>query len=162
MKIQNIKIDAIKPYKNNPRINNQAIDAVKNSIQNFGFRVPLVIDKFGVIIAGHTRYEAAKRLGMDELPCVVAELPAAKAKAYRIADNKVQDNSFWEYDLLEGEMELLLDLGVDLSITGFEKYEINNILGLIDEDINKTGEVDLENFSDEKFKYTCPCCGFKF
>lgn len=84
-------ISQIHPYENNPRNNEAAVGPVAQSIKEFGFRVPILIDGKGTIIAGHTRYEAAKRLGMDKVPCIrVDDLTDAQIKAYRIADNKVQ------------------------------------------------------------------------
>lgn len=84
------EISQIHPYENNPRNNEAAVGPVAQSIKEFGFRVPILIDGKGTIIAGHTRYEAAKRLGMDKVPCIrVDDLTDAQIKAYRIADNKV-------------------------------------------------------------------------
>lgn len=89
MNVQMKRLDEIRPYKNNPRKNDQAVDAVAESIREFGFRQPIVIDKNGVIIAGHTRYKAAKSLGLTEVPCEIAsDLTDEQAKAYRLADNK--------------------------------------------------------------------------
>lgn len=90
-------ISQIRPYENNPRNNEAAVGPVAQSIKEFGFRVPILIDGKGTIIAGHTRYEAAKRLGMDKVPCIrVDDLTDAQIKAYRIADNKVTEL----YDLI--------------------------------------------------------------
>lgn len=90
MKVIIKKIGEIKPYEKNPRHNDEAVELVKNSIEKFGWKVPIVVDKKGVIIAGHTRYKAALQMGIDEVPVVVADdLNAKQAKAYRLADNKV-------------------------------------------------------------------------
>ena len=90
MQIVEKKIEEIKPYEKNPRKNDGAVDAVANSIEQFGFRVPVVIDKDNVIVCGHTRYKAAKKLGLDTVPCVIADdLTEEQIKAYRLADNKV-------------------------------------------------------------------------
>lgn len=94
-------ISQIHPYENNPRNNEAAVGPVAQSIKEFGFRVPILIDGKGTIIAGHTRYEAAKRLGMDKVPCIrVDDLTDAQIKAYRIADNKVAEASSWNDDVL--------------------------------------------------------------
>ena len=92
MNIVEKNIADIKPYEKNPRKNDGAVDAVANSIKEFGFKVPVVIDSAGVIICGHTRYKAAQKLGIDTVPCVVADdLTEEQIKAYRLADNKVAE-----------------------------------------------------------------------
>jgi hypothetical protein len=107
----------IKPYEKNPRINDNAVDAVANSIREFGFKQPIVVDKDNVIIAGHTRWKAAKKLKMKEVPVIVAsDLTEEQAKAYRLADNKVGERSMWDFDLLDGE---LLDISLDMEQFGF-------------------------------------------
>ena len=91
------KIDELKPYLNNPRFNDDAVEYVANSIKEFGFKVPCVIDKDGVLITGHTRYKASKLLGLKEIPCLIADdLSEEQIKAFRLADNKVSDNSIWD------------------------------------------------------------------
>ena len=113
----------------NPRNNDAAVDSVAKSIKDFGFRVPILIDKDGTIIAGHTRYKAAKQLGLDQVPCIlVDDLSEAQIRAYRIADNKVSEASSWNDDVLRAEMEALKALDVDLEQTGFSDMEIEGIL----------------------------------
>lgn len=115
------EISQIHPYENNPRNNEAAVGPVAQSIKEFGFRVPILIDGKGTIIAGHTRYEAAKRLGMDKVPCIrVDDLTDAQIKAYRIADNKVAEASSWNDDVLRAEMDALQALDVDDS--DFEEF----------------------------------------
>lgn len=115
-------ISQIHPYENNPRNNEAAIEPVAQSIKRFGFRVPILIDGKGTIIAGHTRYEAAKRLGMDKVPCIrVDDLTDEQIRAYRIADNKVAEASSWNDDILRTEMDALKALDVDLTDTGFSR-----------------------------------------
>ncbi|MDO4673043.1 MAG: ParB N-terminal domain-containing protein, partial [Porphyromonadaceae bacterium] len=110
MNILNINIKELVPYENNPRNNKEAVDYVANSIEEFGFKVPLVVDKQNVIVCGHTRYLAAKKLKMEELPCVVADdLTDEQIKAFRLADNKVSEFSEWDMELLNDEL-LNLDL----------------------------------------------------
>ena len=122
-------ISQIHPYENNPRNNEAAIEPVAKSIKEFGFRVPILIDGKGTIIAGHTRYEAAKRLGMDKVPCIrVDDLTDAQIKAYRIADNKVAEASTWNDDILRAEMDALKALDVDLNSTGFSEVELDGLL----------------------------------
>lgn len=129
MNIQSVNINNLKPYENNPRNNKDAIDYVMNSIKEFGFKVPLVIDKQNVIVCGHTRYLAAKKLRMKELPCIVADdLTDEQIKAFRLADNKVSEFSEWDMELLNDEL-LNLDLDMDMFGFGFEddKEELENI-----------------------------------
>ena len=91
----------IKLYEKNPRKNDNAVEYVANSIKEFGFQQPIVIDKDGVIVAGHTRYKASKKLGLEKVPCIIADdLTDEQIKAYRLADNKVSEKSEWDFDLL--------------------------------------------------------------
>lgn len=118
MQITNKRLDEIRPYQKNPRKNDEAVEYVANSIREFGFKQPLVIDKDGCIVCGHTRYEAAKVLGLDEVPCVVADdLTDDQIKAYRLADNKVAEFSKWDKGLLNFE---LLDIDIDMLQFGFD------------------------------------------
>ena len=101
MDIVEKRIDEIRPYENNPRFNDEAVEYVAESIKQYGWKQPIVVDVSGVIIAGHTRYKAAKLLGMDTVPVLVAsDLTADQVKAYRLADNKVSDFSQWDNKLL--------------------------------------------------------------
>jgi hypothetical protein len=121
LKIEYLPIKALKPYEKNPRHNDGAIDYVAKSIEQYGFKVPIIVEKDGTIIAGHTRYEASKRLGLETVPCVIAgDLTDEQAKAFRIADNKVSDYSIWDNKLLLEELE---DIGEDL-FTGFDFGDI--------------------------------------
>lgn len=105
MNIKNLSIEDIKPYEKNPRDNKNAIQEVAKSLEAYGWQQPIVVDKNNIIIVGHTRYEAAKRLGMKEVPVVVADnLSEAQVKAYRIADNKTSDFSIWDNKLLLEEL----------------------------------------------------------
>lgn len=139
MNIQQIKIEEIIPYDKNPRINNNAVKSLSESIKQFGFQQPLVLDKNKVIIVGHTRYKAAKELGLTELPCQVAdELTEEQVKAYRILDN--DNKSTWNYELLKFEIEELQDLGFDL-----EPFDTN----LLQEAITETDK--LKEVTDDEF-----------
>lgn len=113
------KVAELKPYKNNPRKNDKAVDAVAASIKAFGFKQPIVIDVNDEVIAGDTRLKAAKKNGLDEVPCVVAsDLTPEQVKAYRLADNKVGELAEWDWDLLASEMRDLAT--VDMMQFGFE------------------------------------------
>ena len=118
MNIITLPLSDVRPYEKNPRKNDNAVNAVAASIRQFGFLVPLVIDREHIIVAGHTRYKAAQRLGMKTVPCVVAdELTEDQIKAFRLADNKVGEMAQWDVDLLPLE---LADIAMDMSAFGFE------------------------------------------
>lgn len=119
MNIQEINIKELKPYEKNPRKNEEAVKYVAESIKKFGFKVPLVIDKNNVIITGHTRYKASIELGLEKVPCIIADdLTEEQIKAFRLVDNKVAEKSNWDYDLLKDELNEILD--IDMSIFDFE------------------------------------------
>jgi site-specific DNA-methyltransferase (adenine-specific) len=122
-------LDAIRPYEGNPRHNDSAVDAVATSIQAFGFRQPVVVDEQSVIIVGHTRYKAAIKLGMTEVPVHVAVgLTPEQARAYRIADNQSATLSTWDYDLLPIELAGLKAADFDLGLLGFDPDELARLL----------------------------------
>ena len=118
IEIEYLKIDDLKPYENNPRFNDEAVEYVMNSIKEFGFKVPMVIDKNNVIVTGHTRYKASKQLGLKTLPCIRAtDLTEEQIKAFRIADNKVSEIAEWDLDKLNIELE---DISIDMDDFGLE------------------------------------------
>jgi DNA modification methylase len=122
-------IDDIKPYEANPRLNDDAVEAVAASLKEFGFRQPIVIDAEGVIIVGHTRWKAAKKLGLAKVPVHVAtDLPPEKVKAYRIADNQTATLAEWDMDLLPIELKDLQQADYDLSVLGFDEDELAHLL----------------------------------
>jgi DNA modification methylase len=142
MEVELRALSRIRPYERNPRINAAAVDAVAASIQQFGWRQPIVVDEDYVIIVGHTRYLAALKLGLDQVPVHVArELSPAQAKAYRIADNQTATLSFWDEERLALELAELQQMQVDLSMTGFDQAELLRLLappctpGLVDPDL---------------------------
>lgn len=119
MEIKDLKITDLKPYEKNPRMNDNAVPYVANSIKEFGFKVPIIIDKKNVIVAGHTRYKAAKQLGLETVPCIIADdLTPKQIKAFRLADNKTAEKAEWEAEFLSDELKELLD--VDMGAFGFE------------------------------------------
>jgi len=141
MQIENRPIDTIRPYDKNPRNNDTAVQAVADAIRTYGWRQPIVVDKDGVIIAGHTRLKAARLLGLAEVPVHVAhDLSPEQAKAYRLADNRLNEIATWDAELLPGELIELKDLGIDLAMLGFTTEELGEILapqgnpGLVDPD----------------------------
>ena len=170
MQIVEKGIKDIKPYEKNPRKNDSAVDAVANSIKEFGFKVPVVIDKDNVIVCGHTRYKAAKKLGIDKVPCVVADdLTEEQIKAYRLADNKVSELAEWDIDLLGDELDGIFD--IDMSDFGFDidfEDEAGGAISGADqgnsqkEYQNTSTEISVDDYSDENFKHECPRCKFRF
>lgn len=119
MNVQEIKLKDIKPYEKNPRKNDDAVPYVAESIKQFGFKVPIVIDKNNIIVAGHTRYKAAKKIGFKSVPCIIADdLTDEQIKAFRLADNKVSEKAEWDLDLLDSEIEGIFD--IDMTDFGFE------------------------------------------
>lgn len=118
MNILELPVDELIPYENNPRKNDEAVDKVALSISAFGFKVPIVIDKDKVIVTGHTRLKAAKKLGIKTVPCIMADdLSEEQIKAFRLADNKVAEFSEWDEEKLLKELE---SLEMDMTLYGFE------------------------------------------
>src|SRR5256714_15333328 len=129
MLVEDRPIESIRPYENNPRVNDEGIDAVAASIRAWGFRQPLVVDESDVIIVGHTRYKAALKLGLKTVPVHVAKgLTPAQLKAYRIADNQSATLSQWNEDLLPLELAELQQMDFDLKLTGFSADELLQLL----------------------------------
>ncbi|MFN3165587.1 MAG: DNA modification methylase [Phycisphaeraceae bacterium] len=129
LKIELRPLASIKPYEHNPRLNDEAVDAVARSIEQFGFRQPIVVDGDGVIVVGHTRWKAATKLGFEKVPVHVAkDLPADKLRAYRIADNQTATIADWDFDLLPIELAGLRDEGFDLDLLGFDGDELARLL----------------------------------
>jgi DNA modification methylase len=129
MQIEMRKVSEVKPYEKNPRQNDDAVDHVARSIQEFGFRQPIVVDADGVIICGHTRLKAAQKLGLEEVPVHVArDLTPEKIRAYRIADNKLAELASWDMDLLPVELSELQSAGMDLSLMGFDEEDLAKIM----------------------------------
>lgn len=134
MNIKSMKLEELKEYSNNPRLNDEAVEYVAKSIEEFGFKVPIIVDKDNVIVAGHTRKKAATRLGLKEVPVIVADdLNADQIKAFRLADNKVAEYSEWDMDLLMIELN---DIEFEMEDFGFDDAEI--------EDIEEAEEDDFE------------------
>ena len=118
MNIVELNIHDLVPYENNPRNNIEAVEYVANSIEKFGFKVPIVVDTNNVIVAGHTRYMASKKLGLETVPCIVADdLTEEQIKAFRLADNKVSEIATWDDELLAIELSDIVD--IDMSDFGF-------------------------------------------
>lgn len=147
------KIDELKPYENNPRINEDAVQYVKESIRQFGFKNPVIIDKNNVIVCGHTRLLAAQELKLGSVPCIMADdLTDYEIKGFRLADNKVAEFSRWDFDKLEVELD---EIEIDMSDFGFnimEHFDIDDMFS--DEETVKAPEEEKE--------IKCPHCGMFF
>ena len=158
MEVISLKLSEITPYENNPRKKGKAVEAVKISIKKYGFRVPVIVNKDKILVCGHTRLEAAKILGLEEIPAIFAEdLTDEQVKAFRIADNKVSEFSTWDLEKLEKEIE---GLDEDEFISRYFSRYIGDETQKTETFVNK--ELELDGFDDEQFKYECPCCGFRF
>jgi hypothetical protein len=168
------KLNEIKPYEKNPRKNDFAVDKVVESIKTYGFKVPIILDKNGVIVAGHTRFKASQKLNLEEVPCIIADdLTDEQIKAYRIADNRVAEYSEWDMDLLKDELDNLLDF------TGFKSLDTESISNdetfkpvytpqfennmVTNDKIEKTSDSlsnQISNYSEQKITtISCPHCG---
>ena len=156
MEIINKRIDELVPYVNNPRFNDDAVEYVANSIKEFGFKVPIVIDKNNEIVAGHTRYKASIELGLEEVPCIIADdLNEEQIKAFRLADNKVSEKAEWNFELLDEELSDILDIKMD--DFGFEDIDIN----LDIDDSEFIQDTEITKTKDDKKEIICPNCGEK-
>lgn len=154
MEIVEKKVDELKAYENNPRKNDNAVEAVANSIREFGFKVPIVIDSNDVIVCGHTRLKAAIQLGMETVPCIVAnDLSEEQIRAFRLADNKTNELAEWDFSALQMELSEILD--IDMTDFGF--IELTD-LDINDEDFYKNEKLKEK----EKKKVVCPYCGKEF
>ncbi len=159
MQIEYIQTDKLIPYINNPRHNDgEAVDRVAASIKEYGFKSPIIVDKDNVIVAGHTRYKAAKKLDLETVPVIKADdLTPAQVKAFRIADNKVAEYSSWDNDLLSLELEELQELDFDLDLTGFEDFELEKLLSEGKTTKDKTDRKDLSDDVGETFEVIVEC-----
>lgn len=143
------------PYEFNPRNNEQAVIPVANSIKEFGFKNPIIIDAAGVIVCGHTRYEAAKYLGLEEVPCIIADdLSPYQIRAFRIADNKVSEFSNWDFSALESELSEIADQ-IDMQEFGFDQdTDLDNL-----DDLFEEAEPKEQQDNDQPKTVICPKCG---
>lgn len=144
MNVEEWPIDKVVPYENNPRNNDDAVDSTANSIKEFGWQQPIVVDKDGVVIVGHTRLKAAKKLKLEKVPVTVANnLTDEQVKAYRLADNKTGDLAEWESKMLNEELNEILN--IDMEQFGFEPEE--------DEEIEEESEIEFSQELNEENNY---------
>lgn len=136
MDIVEMKITDIIPYENNPRRNDEAVDKVALSISSFGFKVPIIVDKNNVIVAGHTRLKAAEKLGLTTVPAIRADdLTDDQIKAFRLADNKVSEFAEWDFEALEKELD---SIEMDMSLFGFEDESEDEMPEVVEDDFDGT------------------------
>lgn len=186
MRIKQYLIDSITPYPGNPRVNKHAVSKVADSLREFGWQQPIVVDEDNIVIVGHTRLLAAKKLDMKKVPILVAsDLSPAQVKAYRIADNRTGEEAEWDMKLLTIEIDGLKGMDFDLDVLGFEQVEMDELFplaereGLTDDDavpdvpdepVTKLGDVWLLGAyfvcgdCNKKYEYNeglkikeCPC-----
>ena len=158
MRLVKLPLDKIVPYENNPRNNDDAVDAVAESIRQCTYVQPIVVDENHVVLAGHTRLKALQKLGFTSCECIVCEgLPEDVKRKYRYLDNKTGEAAEWDLAKLEQELEDL-DLG-DLDFFNMQGEDF-----AVNQSYDPTGAVEygLEEFDDETFKFECPECGFRF
>jgi ParB-like chromosome segregation protein Spo0J len=154
-------IDRPIPYSRNPRkISDAAVAKVAGSLHEFGWRQPIVVDGEGVVVVGHTRLLAARKLGFQEVPVHVAvDLTPNQAKAYRLADNRVGEESLWNDSLLKLELSDLREMGAELSVLGFDDAELERYAIERDDE----GPEDFEEFGEDlDTEHQCPQCGYRF
>lgn len=141
-----LDIDTILPYENNPRLNQEAVTGVRNSIKEFGFNVPIIVDSNMVIVTGHTRRLAAIELGLKSVPVIVAShLNEAQVAAFRLADNRLSENAKWDEGKLATELKYIQNMGFSLDMTGFTKAELDCLCG----------EVSADCLSDLTYEGVC-------
>ena len=155
MNIVEKNIKDLKPYEKNPRLNEDAVKYVAESIKEFGFKVPIVIDKDNNIVCGHTRWKACKKLKIETVPCVVADdLTEEQIRAYRLADNRVAEKAEWDLELLDTELAEIET--IDMTLLGFEKQQQNQEKEVKEVEINEeyciTVECDTEEELEETFE----------
>lgn len=155
VEVKEVAVSDLRPYERNPRDNSNGVAKVAASIREFGFKVPIVIDRNNVIVCGHTRYLASKELGIEKVPCIVADdLTPKQIQAFRLADNKVAELSGWDYTKLQQELNEVSP-SFDMLSFGFEQIDGSQFAGLVD------SAADFEEVVKEKEKHslTCPYCG---
>lgn len=164
MELKKQKIGDLKIATYNPRKELNEKDKeykkIKNSIIEFGYVAPIIINADKTVISGHQRIKVLKDLGYEEIDCIVVNFDKNKEKLLNIALNKISGE--WDYQKLESIFNELDENNIDLLITGFDKKEINKLIKETEETMNENTEIDLDDFNDDKFQCKCPKCGFVF
>lgn len=141
LKVRDIKLSLLKPWADNPRINDEAVDAVVKSIESFGFNVPILCDQQFIIITGHTRWKAAKKIGMKSVPVIVLEIAEVPRKAFAVADNKTAELAKWDYMKLRKVFEQLKHNRINLPSLGYSQAELQAL-------ITQQRQFDWKSFED--------------
>jgi ParB-like chromosome segregation protein Spo0J len=163
MQIERVDIKKLKPHPANPRVHPEsAIKQLERSIKEYGWTNPVLVSEDGYVLAGHARIKAAKRLGVKEVPIIRLPLKGAKATAYLIADNRLSEESRWDYDILEDVFDRLLEKGIELEITGFNEAEYQGMVQEVDYEslLLEVGEGGSKPSSKKLSE--CPYCGYEF
>ena len=153
-------IKLLKPYEKNPRLNAKAIPQVMKSLTEFGWRQPIVVDKDLVVIVGHTRLAAAKKMKLKLVPVHVADLTEAQVRAYRITDNRSHDRSEWDMPLLSGELDAIFDMDVRFDLE-FMDFSLEDLTDSDSKNFEPGKEEDQGKLDEKKMKI-CPECGHEF
>ena len=155
MEVKTVKISELKPHPKNPRVHpDSAIDKLVRSIKEFGWTNPILVSADGYVIAGHARLKAAEKAGIEEVPVIYLPLEGAKAEAYLIADNRLQEEASWDYEMLANNLNDINAKGLDVQITGFDTSFIDDM----SQAYNAYGDALEEN----QKTIICPECGFEF
>lgn len=160
VRVEQRRLEDIRPYERNPRKNENAVEAVAESIRRFGWQQPIVVDEEGVILAGHTRYKAAELLGLDEVPVLVARgLTEEQARAYRLADNRLAELALWDFDKLEEELGKLEDfdfeeMGIDFSFLDYGKDVQDHLSEFLTDDEDEDALYPVKIQIDRKWQKT--------
>lgn len=164
LEIEQRDVDEIEPYENNPQEHPESqIDEIVNSMERFDWTNPIIITSDNEIVAGHGRLAAAKEAGVDEIPCIVRDYSEEEARALRIADNKLQEKSNWNFAKLAEEVQAIEETDIDVEFTGLEEFELEELEMLHgDEDpLAGTGDVEEEYEEPTETQYQCPDCGYE-
>jgi ParB-like chromosome segregation protein Spo0J len=161
MKIKHMKADILKPHPKNPRIHpDSAIEKLERSIKEFGWTNPILVSADGYILAGHARLKAAEKAGIEEVPVIYLPLEGAKAEAYLIADNRLQEETDWDFEVLTDSLERLKLAGVDIEITGFDESLLIGEAGV--HSIPEYEPEFDESVAGEVETVICPRCNREF
>lgn len=164
MNLKKLKIGDLQIATYNPRKEltekDKEYQKIKNSIIEFGYVTPIVVNADMTVISGHQRLKVLKDLKYEDIDCIVVDFDKNKEKLLNVALNKISGE--WDYQKLESIFNELENSNIDLSITGFEEKEINKLIKETEETMNENTEIDLSNFNDDKFQCKCPKCGFVF
>jgi ParB-like chromosome segregation protein Spo0J len=161
MQVEMVRITDLKLHPKNPRVHpDSALEKLERSIREFGWTNPILVSTDGYILAGHARLKTAERMGLQEIPVIYLPLEGAKANAYMVADNRLQDDTDWDLELLVESLRDLAECDFDLFLTGFSEQEIDDLIGVVPD--FEPVPIDEQPRLDEKKKVACPNCGCEF